>query len=263
MLKLYHGANSVCSVKVRIVLEEKRMRWESHHIDLPRGEQFSAAFLEINPRSFVPVLVDRDFILRESSVICEYIDQLSSLNPLLPTSIQDQARTRVWGTQCIEYHDSVNTLTFASYQRSMLLAKPQDELAKRWKAMPDQIRAKKLQDLVKNGGSSEYVPVAMQRMSRLAPEVNDELAHSDWLIGNKYSMADAMITAYFFRAECVGLEGLWETRYPRTTDWYSRIKKRPSFGLAVNPWLNEKELMKIKIAGQQAFLSDNRFSQYV
>lgn len=263
MLKLYHGSNSVCSVKVRIVLEEKRIEWESHHVDLPKGEQFSASFLEINPRSFVPVLVDGAFVLRESSVICEYIDHLSDVNPLLPKSIQDQARTRVWGTQCIEYHDSVNTLTFASYQRSMLLEKPQDELEERWKSMPDQIRANKLKDLVKNGGASEYVPIALQRMARLAKEVNNELTHSKWLIGDEYSLADAMLTAYFFRAECLGLEGLWETRYPSTTEWYSRIKNHPSFKLAINPWLSESEMVKIKIAGQQEFLSDSRFSNYV
>ena len=52
--------------------------------------------------------------------------------------------------------------------------------------MPDQIRAKKVQDLVENGASSGYVPVAMQRMSRLAREINDELEHSDWLMGDSY-----------------------------------------------------------------------------
>lgn len=263
MLKLYHGANSVCSIKVRIVLEEKNMAWESHHIDLPKGEQFSEEFIALNPRSFVPVLIHDGFILRESSVICEYIDQLSDVNPLMPTSAEEQAKTRVWGVQCLEYHDSVNTLTFASYQRSMLLAKPKDELEKRWKSMPDQIRAKKVQDLVENGASSGYVPVAIQRMSRLAREINDELEHSDWLMGDSYSMADALVTAYFFRTECVGLAGLWESHYPRTTNWYNRIKERRSFDASIAPWLNEEEMAKIHAAGQETFLADDRFADYL
>jgi len=38
MLALYHGANSVCSVKVRIVLAEKGLEWNSRPVDLPKGE---------------------------------------------------------------------------------------------------------------------------------------------------------------------------------------------------------------------------------
>ena len=263
MLKLYHGANSVCSIKVRIVLDEKDIPWESHHIDLPKGQQFTPEFVAVNPRSFVPVLDHDGVILRESSVICEYIDQLSETNKLMPDAPADQAKTRIWGTQCLEYHDSVNTLTFASYQRAMLLAKPKDELAKRWASMPDQLRAAKMQDLVEKGAQSAYVPVALSRMARLAAEVNEDLAKSPWLMGEAYSLADAMLTSYFFRTECVGLAGLWETRYPRTTDWYNRIKKRRSFGASINPWLNEEEMAKILAAGQDTFLSSDKFANYL
>lgn len=263
MLKLYHGANSVCSIKVRIVLEEKRLDWESLHIDLPKGEQFSPEFIAINSRSFVPVLEHRGVILRESSVICEYLDQISDYNPLMPSDPALQAITRIWGTQCLEYHDSVNTLTFASYQRTMLLQKSKEELAARWAAMPDQIRAQKMQDLVENGGDSAYVPVALARMSRLAQEIDEALGDKPYLMGDDYSLADALITSYIFRTECVGLAGLWEAHYPNTTNWYNRIKERASFGGAINPWLNEEEMAKIRAAGENTFLAQNKFSQYL
>ena len=154
MLVLYHGANSVCSVKVRIVLAEKDLAWDSHHIDLPGGEQFQPEFLAVNPRAIVPVLDHDGSLVHESTVISEYLDGLSAHNPLLPTDPLLQAKTRRWGVYTLEYHDSVNTLTFSSYQREMLLAKPPQELAARWAAMPDQIKARKLQDLVANGGNS-------------------------------------------------------------------------------------------------------------
>jgi len=51
MLTLYHGANSVCSVKVRIVLAEKGLEWNSRHIDLPKGEHLGEDYLKINPRA--------------------------------------------------------------------------------------------------------------------------------------------------------------------------------------------------------------------
>ncbi|HAO58299.1 MAG TPA: glutathione S-transferase family protein, partial [Alphaproteobacteria bacterium] len=73
MLTLYHGANSVCSIKVRLVLDEKQLDWTGRHIDLPKGEQFSEAFRDINPRSIVPVLDHDGRLIHESSVICEYL----------------------------------------------------------------------------------------------------------------------------------------------------------------------------------------------
>lgn len=263
MLKLYHGANSVCSVKVRIVLAEKDLAWDSHHIDLPSGEQFQPEFLAVNPRAIVPVLDHDGSLIHESTVISEYLDGLSAQNPLLPIDPLLQAKTRRWGVYTLEYHDSVNTLTFSSYQREMLLTKSPQELAARWAAMPDQIKARKLQDLVANGGKSAYVPVAMARLARMCAEMEMELARRPWLMGDSYTLADALLTAYFFRTECVGLSRLWESRYPHTTDWYARIKARPSFAAAIDPWLDEVAMARIKRAGEAAFLADDSFAAFL
>lgn len=263
MLRLYHGANSVCSVKVRIVLAEKQLAWDSHHIDLPKGEQFQPEYLKVNSRAIVPVLDHDGTLIYESSVISEYLDGLSAHNPLMPTDPLLQAKTRVWGIYTLEYHDSVNTLTFSSYQREMLLAKSPEELEARWAAMPDQIRARKVQDLVTHGGKSVYVPVAMSRLARMCAEMEADLANGPWLMGDNYSLADALLTAYFFRTECVGLARIWESRYPRTTDWYARIKDRDSFAAAINPWLDAAAMEKIKAAGERTFLADDSFAAFL
>jgi glutathione S-transferase len=39
MLYLYQGSTSVCSVKVRIALEEKGLAFEGEILDLQRGDQ--------------------------------------------------------------------------------------------------------------------------------------------------------------------------------------------------------------------------------
>ncbi len=263
MLKLYHGANSVCSIKVRLVLEEKAMAWESHHIDLPSGQQFDPDFLALNPRAFVPVLIHGDLILRESSVIAEYIDALDPATALMPADLGKQALTRIWGTQCLEYHDSVNTLTFGSYQRQMLLAKSPEEREARFAAMPDQMRAKKVQDLVENGAASPHMTVAIERMARLCAEIDASLDGQDWLMGDSYSLAEALVTAYIFRTECVGLAGLWESRYPRMSDWYQRVKARASFEAAIAPWLDKPAMDKMLNAGKETFLNDKNFASYL
>lgn len=263
MLALYHGANSVCSIKVRIVLAEKNLEWEDRHVDLPAGEQFAPEYLAINPRAIVPVLEHDGILINESSVICEYLDGLSKYNPLLPNSPHDIAKTHIWGIYALEYHDSVNTLTFSSYQRQMLLSKTPEELAARWAAMPDQIRAHKLKDLVELGADSNYVYVALERLARMCSDVEAALDTCSWLIGNEYSLADALLTAYFYRIECLGLTMLWERRYPKTTAWYAQVKARESFSIATGPWLNEEAVRKISEVGKKTFLAHNKFIKFL
>ena len=96
MLTLYHGANSVCSVKVRIVLAEKGLAWEGRHIDLPRGEHLQADYLKINSRALVPVLDHDGVLIRESTVICEYLDGLDDATRLVPPGALERMQSPSW-----------------------------------------------------------------------------------------------------------------------------------------------------------------------
>ena len=102
MLVLYHGANSVCSVKVRIVLAEKGLQWDGRHIDLPKGEHLRPDYLEINPRAVVPVLEHNGALIRESTVICEYLNGRNDSPQLVPSTFLEQARMRIWGSNTLE-----------------------------------------------------------------------------------------------------------------------------------------------------------------
>ena len=256
MLVLYHGANSVCSVKVRIVLAEKGLQWDGRHIDLPKGEHLRPDYLEINPRAVVPVLEHNGALIRESTVICEYLNGLNDSPQLVPSTFLEQARMRVWGINTLEYHDSVNTLTFSSYQRSMLLAKPAEELAARWEAMPDKIRVRKTLDLMEHGAESIFVPVAFKKLQRMCIEMEEALAEHEWLLGPDYSLADAMLTAYFFRIHCLGLQAIWESRFPRVSAWVERVTARPSWDAATTPWLDVAEIGRISAIGRETFTKE-------
>ena len=67
MLKLYDGTTSVCAIKVRLVLFEKGIPFESHNMDLRRGDQLDPAYLALNPNGVVPTLDDGGEIVIESS----------------------------------------------------------------------------------------------------------------------------------------------------------------------------------------------------
>ena len=261
MLILYHGANSVCSIKVRLVLHEKQLDWQGRHIDLPKGEQFSEAFLAVNPRAIVPVLDHDGRLIHESSVICEYLDGLSAHNPLMPDDPVARARTRTWGVYTLEYRDSVNTLTFSSYQRRMLLAKPAEELEARWRSIPTRSRHASCR-ILSPTACSRIMCRSPGKLARMCAEMDAALSGGPWLMGAEYSLADALVTPYFYRIDCLGLSGLWETRYPRTTDWFRRVQLRPSLGEATAPWLDEAEISRIRSIGTEVFLADDQFADY-
>lgn len=69
-MKLYYGTSSAPARKVRIVLHEKQLTFESDVVDgLRPAEQFES----VSPMLMVPVLEDGDLRLFESNVILEYL----------------------------------------------------------------------------------------------------------------------------------------------------------------------------------------------
>ncbi|MDC0033755.1 glutathione binding-like protein [Alphaproteobacteria bacterium] len=46
--------------KIHIMLEECGLNYKEHFIDLDKGEQFNAAFLQVSPNNKIPAIVDHD-----------------------------------------------------------------------------------------------------------------------------------------------------------------------------------------------------------
>jgi GST-like protein len=59
LIELY-GSPTPNVLKVIILLEEIETRYEIRRVDVWRGEQFTEAFVALNPNSKVPVIVDRE-----------------------------------------------------------------------------------------------------------------------------------------------------------------------------------------------------------
>ena len=75
-LELYHHGSSVCAAKVRFYLAEKGLAWDGHYIDILAGEQFAPEYLKLNSKAVVPTLVHGGIVIRVSSIICEYLDDV-------------------------------------------------------------------------------------------------------------------------------------------------------------------------------------------
>ena len=93
-LTLYDAARCPYCARVRIVLEEKGVEYDPVPIDL---DDRPAWIFEKNPSGKVPVLEEADgFVLPESAVIMEYLEERNPEPALLSADPGDRALARVW-----------------------------------------------------------------------------------------------------------------------------------------------------------------------
>ena len=96
-LELYHAAESICSERVRMTLYEKHIiDWVDRPMLLFEDEQFAKKYLKLNPKAQVPTLVHDGHVVRESSIICNYLDDIFPQNSLKPVSPHSRANMQEW-----------------------------------------------------------------------------------------------------------------------------------------------------------------------
>src|SRR5688572_8846588 len=74
MITLYDFKSSPNCQRVKVVLEEKKLPYETIPVDLRKKEQKTPEYLKINPYGKVPSLADGDVVLYESCIINEYLE---------------------------------------------------------------------------------------------------------------------------------------------------------------------------------------------
>lgn len=90
-MKLYDAARCPYCARVRIALAEKDLDFETVEIDLRNRP---AWIYELNPSGRVPVL-DDGFVLPESLLIMEYLDERYPEHALLPEDLVERAQARL------------------------------------------------------------------------------------------------------------------------------------------------------------------------
>ena len=88
MLHFYYNA-APNPMKIALLLEELGLPFEAHPVDTRKGEQFSPAYLRINPNGKVPALVDGETVVFDSNAILLYLaDKSQKFVPAISDSAQ-------------------------------------------------------------------------------------------------------------------------------------------------------------------------------
>ena len=165
-LALYHNDMSSCSQKVRLMLAEKGLEWESRHLDLRAGEHQKDWYIKLNPRAVVPTLIDGDIVVPESNVINEYLDERFPDPPLKPAEPFGRARMRLWTKQLDEgVHDAgIAVLSFALRVPAPVprpAARPGKQMLE---SIPDPVKRERRRDVIEKGLNSPHFKMAIARL---------------------------------------------------------------------------------------------------
>ena len=92
ILTLYSARDCIHCHRVRLVLAAKGVTYDLVPVDLDDPPE---DLLDLDPYNSVPTLVDRDLVLYDTSVICEYLDERYPHPPLMPVDPLSRARLRL------------------------------------------------------------------------------------------------------------------------------------------------------------------------
>ena len=86
-----------------------------------------------------------------------------------------------------------------------------------------------------DGFSKDQVAESVERLRQTVERIDAAIAKdSQWLAGNAISLADLCVLPTIVRMSDIDLENVWSD-LPNMTNWYARIRARPSFDKAYYP----------------------------
>lgn len=192
--RLYDYLPSGNGYKVRLVLRQLGLPYELVELDIKRGETRTPEFLAKNPNGRIPLLeIPGQGFLAESHAIISYLAEGSALVPA-----DRLERARMWQWLCFEQYNLEPNIGTARFWIASL-RKSEAELGE------------KLAEKRRNGQAALAV-------------LEQGLAGRDFLVGNRYSLADIALYAYTH----VAPEGGFSLEpYPAIRAWCARVAAQP------------------------------------
>jgi RNA polymerase-associated protein len=196
-MRLYEHPLSSYAQKIKIALREKGVPFDA---ELPEsfgtGSQ-EGPFAAANPRTEVPVLIDGDVTIFESTVILEYIEERWPEPPLLPRDPAARAFARITEEVCDTQYEAVNW----GFGEILWFRRATGDLA-------DRLRAE-----------------AATQTRTLQDWLTARLGRAEWFGGDRFGWADAAAAPMVNRSVHYGLG---PTPGHALAAWHARVRERPS-----------------------------------
>jgi glutathione S-transferase len=250
-ITLYQFGNSVCCQKVRVTMLEKRVDWNSVEVNLFRNEQYDPAYLKLNPKGVVPTIVHDGNAVTESTLICEYLNDVFPDPPLAPASAMQRGRMRVWSKLVDEgLHEGISEISFCAMFRDRMRAMTDEQREKRFDNVGDPRRRDRFKSTYEQGTDSPFVLYAIANYEKAFSLLEDTLSQGGpWIMGENVSLADINLMPYAARLHFLGLLDLWTEDRPHVRAWWKRVQEWPSYQGGIVAPMPEAERNEMQVSG--------------
>jgi len=185
--------------KISLFLEEARLPYNVHPINISQGEQFQPHFLKIAPNNRIPAIVDHEpadggepLSLFESGAILLYLAEKTG--KFLPKDLRGRQTALQW---LFWQMGGLGPMAGQNHHFSQF--------------------------------APEKIPYAIKRYidetARLYGVLNKQLAENEFVAGNEYSIADMAIYPWIVSHK-------WQSQnledFPHVQRWFNHIKDRPA-----------------------------------
>jgi glutathione S-transferase len=233
-LKYYHAEPLANSLKSMVPLFEKALAFDSVYVDLHKFEQHSDWFVAINPEGQVPVLDHDGIIITHTTVINEYLEDVFPDVALRPRDPVGAARMRYWN-KFVDEH-VMNYVSMHGWHRMVgIIARKigSGEFEKLMERIPLPDQRQKWKT-ARSGFSDADLTHATEKIIYAVDKVEQQLAHTAWLAGNDYTLADInfysmcgmMVERMFPELEIA-------KRCPRLVEWREKMTARAAVATAL------------------------------
>ncbi len=232
-LVLYHAWISSAARRVRFVLEEKQLPYVGIFVRLLKSEQNSPEYLKLNPNGVVPTLVHKGRAIIESTAINEYLDDVYPATPLRPADPVERARMRIW--TYLADTVAIKGFQIMNWNRMMgpTASKWTDaELEAKIRTTPMPERREQWRRVAREPYTAAEIALAVASLEHMLVQMEEDLGRGPWLAGSEFSLAETNMAPYIVRLGEIEEHGVKLSRFPRISDWWSRVQARPAFARA-------------------------------
>ncbi|MXO59711.1 glutathione S-transferase family protein [Altererythrobacter salegens] len=229
MLTLYHFGPVANSLTPLLCLLEKGADFENRVLDSSRWEHHDPAFRAVNPEGMVPVLVHDGLIVRESTVINEYLEDILPDPPLRPSDPWRRAEMRVLTKYVDEYFCPALTVLGAHGAAPSASKIDKAVMAQRLAKMPNEEVRLKWAKISETGFSEAELADARRRLDNCIARLDTLLDDGrEWLMGADYTLADIKWYSMASALPRVLPEACNADAAPAITAWLARMAERPA-----------------------------------